>query len=151
MFSQEEFIGAVSKYKHGSSFWGDQIVFYLNIDFALKNIHQNEDPSSSISTSDGLFDITSAPEELIEILPNIHQRFCNCSNVNNCMKFYQRFRNKQQIVYHSLEYTKKQSSVSYFIKYGSLFGIVIVFMSCNDKQYAVVKRHPIKKRFSDFF
>jgi hypothetical protein len=27
----------------------------------------------------------------------------------------------------------------------------MVFMSCNDKQYAIIKRNPIRRRFSDFF
>ncbi|CAF3834664.1 unnamed protein product [Rotaria magnacalcarata] len=73
-FSQEDIMGAVSKYKHGSRFWGDQIVFYLNIDFTLKNIHHSEDNSFSIAASERLFDITSVPEDLIEMLPDIHRR-----------------------------------------------------------------------------
>jgi len=32
-FSQEDIMGAVSKFKHGSRFWGDQISFYLNVSF----------------------------------------------------------------------------------------------------------------------
>ena len=30
-FSQEDIVGAVSRHKHGSTYWGDQLVFYLNV------------------------------------------------------------------------------------------------------------------------
>jgi hypothetical protein len=87
----------------------------------------------------------------MKIISSIHTKICNCHDFNKCMKFYRRFKNKKQIVYHSLAYTRRQSSISFFIKYGTLFGSIITFMSCNDKQYAIIKRYSTKKRFSDYF
>ncbi|CAF2855212.1 unnamed protein product [Rotaria sp. Silwood2] len=150
-FSQEDIMGAVSKCKHGSRYWGDQLAFYLNIDFALKNSQQYEESAYSIFGSEGVFDETTLPVELIQVISSVHTSLCHCHDLNQCIKFYRRFRNKKQIVYHSLAYTKRQSSVSYFVKYNSLFGIIITFMSCDDKQYAIIKRHAVKKKFSDYF
>ncbi|CAM4791381.1 unnamed protein product [Rotaria magnacalcarata] len=83
-FSQEDLIGAVSKYKHGSRCFGDQIIFYLNIDFALKNANRYEE-SLSNSTCEGLLDINTTPNELIEVLPDIHKKICNCYNVDKLL------------------------------------------------------------------
>lgn len=33
-FSQEDIIGTVSEYKHGSRYWSDQLAFYLNVSFS---------------------------------------------------------------------------------------------------------------------
>lgn len=55
------------------------------------------------------------------------------------------------MVYHSLQYKKRQSSISYFIKYGSLFGEIVIFVHCSGKQYAIVRRYSIKSKFSDYF
>ncbi|CAF1467343.1 unnamed protein product [Rotaria magnacalcarata] len=49
-------------------------VIGIRIDFTLKNIHHSEDNSFSIAASERLFDITSVPEDLIEMLPDIHRR-----------------------------------------------------------------------------
>ncbi len=35
-FSQKDFMGVVSKCKHGTNYWGDQIAFYLNVSFSCK-------------------------------------------------------------------------------------------------------------------
>jgi hypothetical protein len=35
-FHLEDIIGAVSRYKHGSRFWGEQIVFHLNVSFYVE-------------------------------------------------------------------------------------------------------------------
>jgi hypothetical protein len=34
-FSQEDLMGSVSKCKHGSRYWADQLAFYLNVSFYL--------------------------------------------------------------------------------------------------------------------
>jgi hypothetical protein len=86
-----------------------------------------------------------------KILPNIHDKICNCFNIRNCSRFYRRLMDKKKVVFHSLAYQKRQSSISYFIKYGSLFGAVLVYMFCSNDQYAIVKRYKNKKRFSDHF
>ena len=84
------------------------------------------------------------------MIPTIHEKCCGCWDTKNCIQFYRRFRNQRQIVYHSLAYTKRQSSMSYFVKYGSFFGAIIVFIHCNGKQYAIINRYSIKKKFSDY-
>jgi hypothetical protein len=35
-FSQEDFMGFVSKSKHGTNYWADQLVFYVNVSFSYK-------------------------------------------------------------------------------------------------------------------
>lgn len=81
----------------------------------------------------------------------MHSSICDCNNIINCIQFYRRFRNEKEVVYHSLAYKKRQSSISYFIKYANLFGSIMVFMCCNGKEYAVINRHMLKSRFSDHF
>ncbi|CAF2085091.1 unnamed protein product [Rotaria magnacalcarata] len=56
-----------------------------------------------------------------------------------------------RIIYHSLIYKKRQLSVSYFVKYGSLFGTIMTFIACNGKQYALIKRYEVKNLFSNCF
>jgi hypothetical protein len=34
-FSQEDLMGAVSKFKNGTTNWGEQIAFYLNVSFLV--------------------------------------------------------------------------------------------------------------------
>lgn len=89
--------------------------------------------------------------KFFKIILDFHNQYCDCSDTNTCIKYYRRFKSKQHIIYHSLAYTKRQSSVSYFIKYGSLFGAIIVFFRCSGRQYAIVRRHSIKTKFSDYF
>jgi len=74
----------------------------------------------------------------------MHSSICDCHNIINCIQFYRRFRNEKEVVYHSLAYKKRQSSISYFIKYGNLFGSIVVFMYCNGKEYAIINRHTLK-------
>lgn len=71
--------------------------------------------------------------------------------MNCCVKFYCRFENKKNIVYHSLAYKRRQSSVSYFIKYENSFGSILVFITCNGKEYAIVNHHALMNPFSDYF
>jgi hypothetical protein len=90
------------------------------------------------------------PSELTNLIPNIHASLCNCNDLANCLKFYRRYRNKNLNIYHSLSYAKRQSSVSYFIKYGSSYGSIVTFFSCNKKAYAVIQRYSMKNLFSEY-
>lgn len=84
-------------------------------------------------------------------MPNIHTSICDCKNLDTCIRFYRRYRNKDNVIFHSLSYNKRQLSISFFVKYGSLFGSILTFMNCNNKKYAIIKRYPIKKLFSECF
>lgn len=126
--------------------------------------------SSSISFSKGVFDGTKIPDGFIQViliqtntllevvlcsylkkLPEIHLAICGCQNLVNCVTFYQRFRNNQGIVFHSLSYKKRNNSLSYMVKYGKLFGEIAVFMQCNGIEYAIINRLKEKHSFSSYF
>ncbi|CAF1493884.1 unnamed protein product [Adineta ricciae] len=67
-FSQEDLMGVVSKLKHGANHWADQLVFYLNIDFALNNEVNHTEPTVLIRTPKGVFDNTLMPNELCQVV-----------------------------------------------------------------------------------
>ncbi|CAF1285776.1 unnamed protein product [Rotaria sordida] len=139
---------------HGPRVFGDKtadVAHDLLTTFYHDHERQYEELKPSIVEPAGVFDETTIPVELVQMISSVHASICQCQVLNQCIKFYRRFRHKNQIIFHSLAYTKRQSSVSYFVKYNSLFGSIITFMSCNDKQYAIIKRYPIKKLFSDYF
>lgn len=60
------------------------------------------------------------------------------------------------MVYHSLSYQRRGSSMSYFVQYSKddekdLFGIIELFFTCNNKNYALIHNHSLKNLFTDYF
>jgi hypothetical protein len=58
------------------------------------------------------------------------------------------------MVYHSLIYPRRGSTLSYFVQYSkdceeNLFGIVELFFTCNNKSYALIHNHSVKHLFTD--
>ncbi|CAF4858787.1 unnamed protein product [Rotaria sp. Silwood1] len=54
-FAQESFLGAFSKNKHGSHHWGDLLMYYFNIDFALRK-KLDRSIVDNLNIKDGPFD-----------------------------------------------------------------------------------------------
>jgi hypothetical protein len=84
-----------------------------------------------------------------------HESLCDCGNTNECVQFYRRYRTKH-LVYHSLLYSKRGSSMSFFIHYSDdgesdLFGSVELYFACAQKSYALINHYEVKNLFTDYF
>lgn len=150
-FSQESLIGFVSDNHHGSRFHGNSIVHFYNIDFCL------HDKKKQNTVVDGPCDPTDTPRNSYGYLKEFHSRVCGCDHFVLCVKAYRRYIIHQRM-YHSLLYTKRQSSISYIVQYISTFndpkkrfGIVDLFFISNGFSYAAIKYYPFKQLYSEFF
>lgn len=149
-FGQESFIGFISNNHHGTRFYGDSIVHFYNIDFAIQNRKKEN------KTVDGPLDLVSTLVSNYDLLKDFHSFICNCNDFNLCCKIYRRFIIKSKM-FHSLLYNKRHNSVNYFIQYSfndnvqeKRFGIIELFFTCNGSGYAVIKFHRVKELFSNF-
>ena len=124
----------------------------LQIDFAIHNPLEPR-PSVLSGRQDELIHLDSTV--MNDFINRSHQSMCNCDGSKACVQFYRRYRSKH-LVYHSLLYTKRGSSISFFIHYSEdgepdLFGSVEVYFSCTDKKYALINHYEAKSLFTDYF
>lgn len=150
-FGQESLIGFVSDSHHGTRFHGDSIVHFYNIDFAIQNKKKQH------IVVDGPYDLTDTPTNAHDRLSNFHSIMCGCDYLNLCVKTYRRFIIHKNM-FHSLLYAKRHKSISYFVRYSSVyngnenrFGTIDFFFVSNGFSYAAIKYHRLKILFSDFF
>ncbi|CAF1205337.1 unnamed protein product [Adineta steineri] len=153
-FGQEDFIGSVSKNFHGTRFHGELITYYYEIDFALRNIIQINDPSTSHGP-DGPFDQAELTLALFNDINQHHLMVCSCNKPYQCIQIFRRCMVDKKI-YHSLIYSRRKSSVSYFVQYrqnqyDNCFGKIKFFFTINNENYAVIENHEVKTKFSQFF
>ena len=151
-FGQESFIGFVSSKHHGTSHYGDSITHSYNIDFAIQNKKEEK------TTINGAYDIVStllASDN--NHLKDFHDFICTCDNLNSCFKIYRRFMINNKM-FHSIIYTKKRDSVSYFVQYllnddidERRFGVIDLFFTYNGNGYALIKYYRVKELFSNAF
>lgn len=85
----------------------------------------------------------------------VHKRICGCNDWSRCVRLYRRCKLRRKI-FHSLVYTKRGSTLSYFVQYAdeqhkNFFGVVLVFFTCLGFSYAVIERHADQGFFSDRF
>lgn len=87
-------------------------------------------------------------------LLNYHVEICNCNDFHKCVKTYRRCLVSKSM-YHSLQYTKRKSTISYFVKYLFRsnvfeFGVIEVFFEYQQRTYALVNRFQVVNAFSDY-
>ncbi|CAM4829295.1 unnamed protein product [Rotaria magnacalcarata] len=153
-FGQESFLGAFSKNKHGTRHWGDLLMHYFNIDFALQN-KNIEHTANNFNMTEGPFDASPKSINIVEKLIMWHEHECGCNQATTCTKIYNRCI-INGTMYHSLGYTKRQSTMSYFVKYTNndhsiLFGSIELFFKYKDFNFALINHHINQKLFSDIF
>lgn len=150
-FGQESFIGFVSDNYHQVRYYGDAIVHYFSIDFSLQNAKQHT------ATVNGPLDQCFIPSNRFDMISTYHNSLCDCDQLNSCCKVYRRYSIHEKI-FHSLIYTRRMNSVSYFVRYRSgidmepdRFGMIDLFFTCNDRGYAAIMNHRVNAQFSDRF
>ena len=153
-FGQESLIGYIGANSQGTRYLGDSICQIYSIDFALQ--HHLEDSASSVN-SDGpmdnerTFDFSSHPSVV-----DIHKQLCDCPSIDQCVRGFQRCQTNRKC-FHSLSYTRRRKSVSFFVRYSGkdsasfFFGKIIIFFTCKTSTFALVQVYPLEKSFSDLF
>lgn len=147
-FGQEDLIGYIGSNHHGTRHYGELITYYYNIDFAL---HMK--PATAITKKIEKLDPVN---DVHDEYKYIHAELCGCEKIHQCFKLYRRVIFNDRI-FHSLIYTKRGKSNSYFIQYLSdqclyQFGSIQCFMSLQstEKSYALINVHRIQKKYSDY-
>ncbi|CAF3853887.1 unnamed protein product [Rotaria sp. Silwood1] len=88
-FAQESFLGAFSKNKHGSHHWGDLLMYYFNIDFALRK-KLDRSIVDNLNIKDGPFDTSIRSIYSVEQLLMWHASVCDCKQIETCIIIYNR-------------------------------------------------------------
>ncbi|CAF1134088.1 unnamed protein product [Adineta steineri] len=114
-FSQEDFIGAISKNHHGSRCHGELIVYYYEIDFVLQNITLPNNSQNSHYVN-GTIDPTQATASMLRDIHRHHLNMCGCDKPDECVRIFRRCLIDRKM-YHSLIYFRRNLSVSYFVQY----------------------------------
>lgn len=151
-FAQEDLIGSLSCNHHRSRYYGELIMHYFNIEFWF---HNKQRSRKSIN---GPIDPSPSPASEYKYTLEFHSSLiCDCVHLNSCIVIYHRFIVRQQI-YHSLIYTRRRNSISYFVEYCSAndipnrrFGSIKYFFVYENEGYAVFDTHSIRHDYSDFF
>ncbi|CAF1026745.1 unnamed protein product [Didymodactylos carnosus] len=107
-------------------------------------------------TMNGPYDQSSTSASGCNQMDKIHSLLCACDQLNSCCVIYRRFIIHDQM-FHSLNYHKRQNSVSYFVQYlfandveDRRFGSIELFFTCNNLDYAIIKHYRIKRLYSDY-
>ncbi|CAF4578955.1 unnamed protein product, partial [Rotaria socialis] len=140
-FGQEDLIGSISKNYHGTRFHGQLITYYYEIDFALRNKASSHDATDE-KNIDGPLDQTDLSSMTHDIIQH-HLTVCNCGNFDQCLRIYRRCVIDKN-VYHSLIYTRRNSTISFLVQYYTnqgdpSFGKIRYFFTSNNKTYAIIK------------
>jgi hypothetical protein len=117
-----------------------------------QNNKQNDNNHKRI---EGAFDISNVPVNRVEELSTWHESLCGCNQATTCIIMYNRCFIRSQI-YHSLNYPKRQSTISYFVRYTNddsdlLFGSIKHFFTYKCSSFALISNHRSLKPFSDIF
>ncbi len=110
---------------------------------------------SSISHGvDGPFDQTELTAALFHDINQHHLIVCGCDKPYQCVVVFRRCVIAEK-VYHSLIYSRRNSTVSYFVQYRKNqndinFGKIKLFFTSNNQKYALIEHHGIKTKFSNF-
>ena len=150
-FGQESLIGFISSNYHQICNYGDAITHYFNIDFYIQNRKKEE------TAVNGPYDQSSIPIIAFAPIKEFHSCVCDCEQLDSCGNIYSRFV-IHNIMFHSLLYSRRKNSISYFVQYqsgGNLqdikFGIIEFFFMLKSNAYALIRCHRLKSKFSDYF
>ncbi|CAF3411283.1 unnamed protein product [Rotaria socialis] len=151
-FGQESLLGYFAKNRHGTHHFGELITNNYNVDFTIHN-QPNSHSSSRTIEVDRLVDVHES--SISGALQEYHNALCSCDKIDQCVSIYRRCQLKH-MVYHSLLYRRRGSSVSYFVQYSkghddNLFGKIDLFFKCNNKNFALIHNHRLKYLFTDYF
>ncbi|CAF4316853.1 unnamed protein product, partial [Rotaria socialis] len=112
-FGQESLLGYFAKNRHGTHHFGELITNNYNVDFTIHN-QPNSHSSSRTIEVDRLVDVHES--SINGALHECHNALCSCDKIDQCISIYRRCRLKH-MVYYSLLYRRRGSSVSYFVQY----------------------------------
>jgi hypothetical protein len=148
-FAQEDLIGKIGSSHHGTRYYGELITYYYNIDYCL---HQK--PSEQAATKT-LHDPVTSFSDQCEFL---HAQVCDCDQPRQCIIIYKRFNDSNGHTFHSMMYSRRGRSISYFTEYRAInksrrYGAIVLFYSTNNgtKSFALIDRYRPKRAFSDHF
>lgn len=104
---------------------------------------------------DSPFDLLTDADEWMKEIDVHHRILCGCDRITTCIAIYRRCLIKK-MVYHSLAYLKRRSTVSYFVQYTDtkqniLFGSIELFFVCRGKTFALINHHTSFDSFSNYF
>lgn len=153
-FGQENMMGYMGSNFTGTRYHGDLIAQNYTMDIILHCSHRQSDLSNK--KIDGPYDpIHKFDFKSNDIFLQLHQDQCNCSSINSCLTAFRRCKIRQH-VYHSISYNRRQTSVSFLVRYCDLndptkylFGQISLFVRANTTTYAVIRQYQSLCLFSD--
>ncbi len=105
-------------------------------------------------SANGPFDQTELTSSLLLDISQHHLLVCGCDKPYQCVQVFRRCIIDKK-VYHSLIYSRRNSTISYFVQYYENneinIGKIKLFFTSNNGEYALIEHHGIKTKFSDFF
>jgi hypothetical protein len=126
---------------------------HVQIDFAMRNVTSTNTPTTANHTDGPLDREMSNPSAFDDV--NQHNiSFCGCDEPGQCMAIFRRCVIDGKM-FHSLIYTRRGSTISYFVRYrhhlnDNLFGKIRFFFSMNQETFALIENHPLQAKFSEF-
>ena len=153
-FGQESLIGYVGSNHTGTRYHGNLICENYSLDFLVHHVLETNDLSTV--TTDGPFDQdVSFDFKSNDIFLDFHDQICICSSIDSCMVAFRRCTINQH-VFHSLQYKKRQKSVSYLVRFrrtndplSYMFGNIVIFFRHANLTYALIEKYSIQCLFSD--
>jgi hypothetical protein len=153
-FGQESLIGYIGTNWQGTRYLGESICYYYSIDFELHNHPGDSGPHIDCDgPSDGVRSFDFSHHRSVVL---VHDQSCTCQSVNSCVNGFQRYRISRKC-FHSLAYSRRQKSVSYFVRCQKencvefLFGKIVIFFTHGGSTFALLQVHPVQSYCSDFF
>lgn len=151
-FGQEDLIGKIGSNHHGTRYYGDLITYYYNIDFSIHNSRR------TVDIIDGPKDRLGEHADRYEDMDQYHSLLCaGCNQLNDCCTIYRRFIIERKM-FHSLIYTKRRNSNSYFVQYWMnndttkiRFGVIKFFFTYRQEGHAVMDHYPVNCLYSQYF
>lgn len=111
--------------------------------------------SNSKESPDGPIDEVDLSSSMVQDIIQSHRMICNCDKLDQCVHIFRRCVIDRKM-YHSLIYSRRNSTISYFVQYyekqeDCKFGKIRYFFTSNDKTFAVIDHYKVKNNFSEFF
>ena len=110
--------------------------------------------TSTANNMDGPLDREMSNRSAFDDVHQHHISSCGCEEPHQCMVIFRRCVIDGKM-FHSLIYTRRGSTVSYFVQYrhhfnDKSFGKIRFFFSLNQETFALIENHPPQAQFSEF-
>lgn len=120
----------------------------------MRNINSANTPSIA-DCKDGPLDRDMSNRNALNYVNQYHLSVCGCENPEQCVIIFRRCIIDGKM-FHSLLYTRRGSTVSYFVRYRhhpneNSFGKIHFFFSFKEETFALIENHSAKDKFSHFF